>query len=442
MHKVASSVTVSTEELREALVDLEAARTREHKLRMEAEGLLHALNMLTASTNTQTMFANLLDVLRGFIPFEQGFVLLPTSENRLEAGATTEPIFEASVWHRSPSIERVLKGECIAFFDVSESPEWVAQTSAVRSKAGSALYSPVILDARAEAILVLTHSRCAQFTRQHVKLMQRFGPLVAQALINIRYRESLEANQALLEHQKIALERSNADLEQFAYVASHDLQEPLRMVTTYLQFIEHKFEGQLGEDTREMLNFAIGGAKRMSNLIRSLLTLSRVDSGGEDFRPVDSKILIQNAMDNLAITIKEAGARIELPSTTPVVNCDANQITSVFQNLVNNALKFRRPNTPPVITISVERSRENWIFSVRDNGIGIEDEYRGRIFRVFERLHQGYAGTGIGLAVVKRIIVRHGGGIWVDSVPEPESGTIFSFSLPTIRHPILSQLSH
>ena len=223
------------------------------------------------------------------------------------------------------------------------------------------------------------------------------------------------------------LARSNAELEQFAYIASHDLQEPLRMIASYLQLIERRYKGQLDSNADEFIGYAVDGAKRQQNMINGLLDFSRVQSRGMTFAQTDCEELLKDVMTNEKIAIRDSGAVIT-HDPLPVVWADAGQLIRIFQNLVENAIKFRGKEAP-AIHISAERQDKYWVFSVRDNGIGFEPEYKDKLFILFRRLHTTeYPGTGIGLAVCKRIIERHGGKIWVESIPE--KGTTFYFSVP------------
>ncbi len=224
------------------------------------------------------------------------------------------------------------------------------------------------------------------------------------------------------------LGRSNKDLEQFAYVASHDLQEPLRMVTGFVQLLQQNYGGRLDADADKYIGYAVDGAKRMRSLIDDLLTYSRAGSRGQTLAPTDVGAALRQALANLRTGIEETAAEItcgELP-TIPV---DHVQLVQLFQNLVGNALRFRG-DAPPQIHVDAVRKDDHWLFAVRDNGIGIDPEYRDRIFLIFQRLHtrKQYPGTGIGLAICKKIVDRHGGRIWVES--QEGQGATFHFTIP------------
>jgi PAS domain S-box-containing protein len=224
------------------------------------------------------------------------------------------------------------------------------------------------------------------------------------------------------------LSRSNAELEQFAYVASHDLQEPLRAVAGCVEILEKEYHDKLGEDAGELIRHTVEGARRMQTLIRDLLAYSRVSSRGQAFEPTDCNAALERALVNLETAIRESGA-VVTHDALPTVKADATQITQLFQNLIGNGIKFHGDRKPE-IHVGVQPLGSGWRFSVRDNGIGIDPQYYDRIFIIFQRLHTRaeYPGTGIGLAICKRIVERHGGVISVES--EVGKGTTFYFTIP------------
>ncbi len=226
------------------------------------------------------------------------------------------------------------------------------------------------------------------------------------------------------------LRRSNQDLEQFAYVSSHDLQEPLRMVTGFMQLLHHKYTGKLDPQADTYINFAVDGARRMQQLIDDLLAFSRVGSKARELVPTDAAQLVQAALANLRVAIDESKAQINV-GPLPTIPADGPQLVLVFQNLIGNALKFRGSESP-IIEISACPDRDAWLFSIKDNGIGFSPEFHEKIFMLFQRLHtkDKYPGTGIGLAICKKIIERHHGRIWADSTPG--HGSTFYFTLPAL----------
>jgi signal transduction histidine kinase len=231
-----------------------------------------------------------------------------------------------------------------------------------------------------------------------------------------------------LEKKTEELARSNRDLEQFAYVASHDLQEPLRMVTSYVQLLARRYKGKLDSDADEFIVFAMDGAIRMWRLINDLLAYSRVRTESSELEPTDCEAVLHQSLDNLKVAIEENGA-VVTHDALPTVTANSPQLMQLFQNLIGNAIKFRGSESPR-IHVSAGRNGNGWTFSVRDNGIGIAPEYAKRIFILFQRLHsrEKYAGTGIGLAICQKIVERHGGHIWVES--ELGRGATFYFTLP------------
>jgi PAS domain S-box-containing protein len=228
------------------------------------------------------------------------------------------------------------------------------------------------------------------------------------------------------------LARSNSELQQFAYVASHDLQEPLRMIGSYTQLLERRYGDKLDADAREFMGFVVDGATRMKQLIEDLLAYSRVGTRGKELRPVQAQAALERALVNLRASIESADAQVT-HDALPEVSADDTQLTQLFQNLIGNAIKFRKKDEPIRVHVGVQDAGAEWRFSVSDNGIGIEPQYYERIFMVFQRLHtrEEYAGTGIGLAICKKVVDRHRGRIWVESALG--KGSTFNFTLSKIQ---------
>ena len=246
------------------------------------------------------------------------------------------------------------------------------------------------------------------------------GVVALASIIDITKRKATEDE----------LRRSNAELEQFAYIASHDLQEPLRMVASYTELLAQRYRGKLDDKADKYIFYAVDGAKRMQRLVADLLAYSRVGSQGRPLAPVDTQAVVTSVVEMMKPTIRKANAKIEI-SPLPAVLADEGQLRQLFQNLIGNALKFRA-EADPVIGVRAARHNERWMFCVEDNGIGIDMQYAERIFQMFQRLHERgkYEGSGIGLSIVKRIVERHGGTIWLES--KPGIGTSFFFSLTPI----------
>ncbi|HVL95837.1 MAG TPA: ATP-binding protein [Solirubrobacteraceae bacterium] len=243
-----------------------------------------------------------------------------------------------------------------------------------------------------------------------------------------RARRQLQDAHAELERRAAALERSNGELQQFAYVASHDLSEPLRMVTGYMQLLQRRYEGQLDDDADQFIGFAVEGAGRMRALIDDLLRYSRLEHAAIEARPVDARETVDATLRSLAASLEDAGADVRVQGL-PVVAADPVQLGQLFQNLIANALKFRNGSAPQVEVLA-ERDPDGWRFTVADNGLGIDPDHADRVFKMFQRLHgrDEYDGNGIGLAICRKIVDRHGGRIWVE--PNPGGGSRFVFTLP------------
>jgi PAS domain S-box-containing protein len=276
-----------------------------------------------------------------------------------------------------------------------------------------------------------------------VAIRDKTGQIVGTFGVSRDVTARKRAEEALAQSAR-ELARSNRELEQFAYVASHDLQEPLRMIASYLQLLERRSKEALDDEGREFLVFAVEGAKRLQQLIHDLLLYSRVGRQGDSFSWIECEECLSRALANLKFAIDQSQARITHGSL-PRLFADATQLTQLFQNLIGNAIKFRGEKLPEIHitaelrkaqpTTSAPAAREEWVFAVSDNGIGIEPKYFERIFVLFQRLHtpEECPGTGIGLALCKRIIERHGGRIWVES--QAGKGSTFWFNIPQTETP-------
>ncbi len=307
--------------------------------------------------------------------------------------------------------------------------------------AGVKSYLCVPLVARGRALGAITFVQAESgrtFVQPEIDLALDLARRAAVAVDNAELYRTAENRRSEAEKTSDLLRQSNEDLQQFAYVSAHDLQEPLRMVATYVQLISRRYRGRLDQDADEYIGFAVEGATRMQALLADLLAYARLGQPGTAFSETDMRVPVGDAIANLKLAIEESGTHIDVdPLPSAVV--DPYQITQLFQNLIGNAIKFRKtglgdgqeslkPEAPCVHISAVHRAGE-WVFAVRDNGMGFEPAYASKIFVIFQRLHgREYSGTGIGLAACKRIVERHGGRIWVES--EPGRGSTFFFSIP------------
>jgi signal transduction histidine kinase len=270
--------------------------------------------------------------------------------------------------------------------------------------------------------------------------MARLSPSIRRALEEKRLRQLRRQAEEELAHKVTELARSNAELEQFAYVASHDLQEPLRMIASYTQLLADRYRGQLDERADKYIHYAVDGAVRMQALIQDLLKFSRVGRAEIEAKITESRAVVEQALNNLQVAVNDSGAVVSWIGL-PVVMADSSQLTQVFQNLIANAIKFRGAEIP-AIQIAAEKKDSEWVFTVSDNGIGIPAENWEDVFVIFRRLHARteYAGNGIGLAICKKIIQRHRGKLWIEAQAKP--GCCFKFTLPIAVSSPAAQKAH
>jgi light-regulated signal transduction histidine kinase (bacteriophytochrome) len=304
------------------------------------------------------------------------------------------------------------------------------QTDRALQEEGIRAYVTIPLMTAGELVgsLNLGKAETGNFSGESLEIAEEVAGSLAVAIQQAHLHEQVQQHADELSEQAQELTRSNTELQQFAYVASHDLQEPLRMVTSYLQLLQRRYGGELDSDADEFIGYAVDGAKRMHELINGLLAYSRVGTHGTPFEATDSGMILGSVLSNLQVALEESNAQVSY-GQLPTVWADGMQLAQLFQNLISNAIKFRGEQAPE-IQIEAGRQGDHWRFSVRDNGIGIEPAYGNRIFLIFQRLHtrDEYPGTGIGLAICKRIVERHGGRIWVES--ELGEGSTFHFTIP------------
>jgi signal transduction histidine kinase len=301
-------------------------------------------------------------------------------------------------------------------------PNWNGMES-VELLRGEGLDVPVILVSG--ALGELTAVECIKQGAADYVLKDQLARLPGSVRRAVREKQLRQENRQ--GHEDLA--RSNRDLEQFAYVASHDLQEPLRMVATYTQLLAERYRGKLDADADKYIHYAVDGALRMQKLVQDLLTFSRVGRQALAMQSTDCNVVLETALTNLEAAMQESHAVVE-HAQLPTVMADSSQLVQVLQNLIGNAIKFRGTK-PPLIRVSAEAQGKEWVLSVADNGIGIAADHMEEVFVIFRRLHtrSEYPGNGIGLSICKKIIEQHGGRIWIES--EAGHGSTFRFTLPT-----------
>lgn len=299
---------------------------------------------------------------------------------------------------------------------------------AVKRGYASSIVLPLINDNKAFGALSIYSKETNPFSEAEKKLLKELADDISYGITSIRLRTEHEKNEKALQESLIEVERSNSELEQFAYITSHDLREPLRMITSFLQLLERRYSDQLDEDANDFIGFAVDGAKRLDAMINDILIYSRVANKERDLTGVNFNKVLEQVYVNLAASVEETEAEITY-DILPEIITDERLMIQLFQNLIGNAIKYRSEITPN-IHISAINDGNKYIFSVKDNGIGIDPKHLDNIFTIFQRLHthDEYEGTGIGLSIAQKIVNQHGGEIWAES--ELGKGTIFYFTLP------------
>ena len=319
-------------------------------------------------------------------------------------------------------------GEAVWMRDVSKETELARRDAAREAGLSSAFAFPILVGGEFYGVMEFFSRRVRPRDERVIEIAQTVGIQIGQFIARMHAEAALREANDELERQAQELMRSNAELQQFAYVASHDLQEPLRMISSYTQLIMRRYGDRLDKEAREFMDYVVDGAGRMKQLIEDILAYSRVGTRGREFRKAQSGNALKKALINLRGSIEAAGATVT-HDALPEVEADEPQLAQLFQNLIGNALKFKG-NEAPRVHVSIAELPNAWEFSIQDNGIGIDAQYFDRIFMVFQRLHSKgeYDGTGIGLAICKKVVDRHGGRIRVES--EPGRGSTFFFTLP------------
>ncbi len=395
--------------------------------------------VISSSLDIEDVYALFADEALQLIPFDRISINLIRAE---EGEFTTSYVAGATVQGREVGdtnrisgtlTEAVTRRRRAKVFNPGSAEEMLALYPGLSPEHDSGLRSflsvPLMYNDRVIGALNFRSFDWRAYSSHDVEVAELIAAQVAGAIANsLLHAETVEADK-LLQRQAEELARSNADLEQFAYIASHDLQEPLRVIAGYINLIEERYGDNLGSEAREFLGIATDASHRMRTLISGLLDYSRLESQGSRFGGVDCNASLANALADLEVSIRETRADVS-SETLPRIYGDAVQISQLMENLIANAIKFRQDDAAPKIRVSCQRNDDMWRISVSDNGVGIRSRYQDRIFGMFKRAHKRskYTGTGIGLAICSKIVERHGGTIWVES--EVGEGSTFHFTLP------------
>ena len=413
---------------------LRASVSEQRRRTREQETLSNIARIIGSSLAIEEVYERFSREVAQLIPFDR--IVINLIADRSDYMVDTYQASAVEVPDRAPDqaysvdgtlSQAVIKSlRCVVFQPASESEAaggYVGLVGAYGMGLRSFLSAPLLYRGEPIGCLNLHSLTESAYSDRHRLLAERIGVYIAGAIANAQLHAQVTT-------QAEELSRSNRELEQFAYVASHDLQEPLRMVSSYVALLGRRYDGQLDERADKYIHFAVDGANRMQRLIHDLLAYSRVGTQGAELAPTDTVPVLRETLSNLEMAIGETGAEV-VYSDLPWVMGDPSQLRQLFQNIIGNALKFRS-ETRPRVELSAKRESDEWTFSIRDNGVGFDQRYAERVFGVFKRLHRNadIPGTGIGLAICQRIIDRHGGRIWVES--KPGEGSCFYFTLPAV----------
>ena len=414
--------------LRAAQETLRAAGEEMRLLARENELLGEVGRIIGSSLDIDDVYAGFGEQLRTLVPFDRLSISLVNLDDNTFTNAYV--LGEAIPGRREgevASLEGTITNEAVVSRRacvIQGNPEVLKERYPNFIGYPSVALAPMIYRGELFGVLNARSSTINTYSEKHAEIMSRVAAEITPAIANsLLYADIVRTQQELA--------RSNDDLEQFAYAASHDLQEPLRSITSYIGLIRDRYADALDDTGREFIDYAVDGAERMHMLINDLLDYSRVDMEGRSFEPVDCSRIVESVLGTLDESIEQSNAVIEC-SRLPTINADEPQLSRLFQNLVANALKFRGEEEPRIRMWADQRG-DDWVFAVQDNGIGIAPRHRQEIFGMFTRLHSRsrFGGTGIGLALCSKIVQRHGGKIWVDS--EVGKGSTFRFNVPATQ---------
>jgi len=418
-------MAAALKEARDGLESRVAERSR------EITALYTAMAPLSDKASLRELFEGIIERLILATGADAALVRIYDSEARrftclAQQGFAAE--FEGAVLRQGSAVAQVFaSGEPIISGDIQADGR-IKRKLQVEVGLNSCAFLPLTVNHRTRGILHLASKRTGYFTEEKREYLMAIARLMGIVVENSELLHSSLRYAEQLQQSNRELERSNRELQQFAYVASHDLQEPLRMVRSYTGLLARRYQGKLDADADEFIGYAVDGARRMQELINDLLSYSRVETQGKEFAATDCEAVFAKTLANLELAIQESGAHV-CHKPLPTVSADEVQLGQLFQNLIGNGIKYRREG-PLEIHVACKPAGRHWLFSVKDNGIGIEPQYHERIFTIFQRLHtkEQYPGSGIGLAICKKIVERHGGKIWVES--ELGKGATFYFTIP------------
>ena len=390
----------------------------------ELETLVEVVNLLSMPGSFQEKVSRVLNDLAHLTQADRAIFLVKDDyEDGLRqagvAGLGNPTLNDHLIPLESVSGKAFLDGQHVVVDDYITHPDSIA--SGISQGVRSAVVLPVKGSEGIVGVLDVVSRETGYFTTERVRFLTAVCSGLGLLLENARLYETLA------QHAD-ELTKSNTELEQFAYVASHDLQEPLRMVTSYVEILAEEYDGKLDDNADRYIGYAVDGATRMKALIDDLLAYSRLSSSGNKFEDTDCNEVVKRVLEVLKAPITDTGASVTCDDL-PTVKADGIQLHQLFQNLISNGIKFRS-NEPAKIQVSAGLDDEKWLFAVKDNGIGIAPRHHDQIFQMFQRLHHRgqYPGTGVGLAISAKIVQRHGGTIWVDS--EEDKGTTVYFTIP------------
>ena len=422
------------------IIDITARKEAEHRQAIEYQ----VTRLLAEADNVSEVMPHVLRALCENLGFLYGARWVHDPKARVlrcvESWCADDPVLEE---FRHTSVSRLetkpdrpgglnrrvwTTGQAVWLPDVSQEPTLQRREAAARAGLRSAFAFPILMGGEFYGVIEFYARAARPRNEQVIEIAQTAGSQIAQFIARLQAEAALREANDELARQAEELRRSNSELEQFAYVASHDLQEPLRMISSYTQLLMRRYGDRFDKEAKEFMDYVVDGSARMKQLIEDILAYSRIGTRGRELVPVESEAALKRALGSLRGAIEASGATVT-HDPLPAVHADAVQLAQLFQNLIGNAIKFKGA-TAPLVHISVTQRPDWWQFAVRDGGIGIDPEFFGRIFMVFQRLHSKgeYPGTGIGLAICKKVVDRHGGRIWVES--RPGAGSTFFFTLP------------